>query len=76
VTVIDLEEVRLVRGLLELALAENVPAEELRMTLALACAIDEDDSRPNPAIDYDRLEAELKHLVAIGCVDRKDFGLD
>jgi hypothetical protein len=73
--IINMEEVRLVRGLLELALDEGVSAEQLRMTLALCVAIDEDDSRPNPAIDYDRLEAELKHLVAIGCVDRKDYGL-
>jgi hypothetical protein len=74
--VVNLEEVRIVRGLLELALAEGVPAEQLRMTLALACAMDEDDDRPNPKIDHDRLEAELRHLWALGVVDRKDFGLD
>jgi hypothetical protein len=74
--VIDINEVRLVRGLLECALNDGTSAEELRMTLALCVVIDEDDSRPNPEIDYDRLGAELKHLVAIGCVDRRDYGLD
>jgi hypothetical protein len=74
--VVSMDEVRVVRGLLELALREGVPAEELRMTLALGVVIDDDDDGPNPAIDYDRLEAELKHLVAIGCVDRRDYGLD
>ena len=74
--VVSMDEVRLVRGLLECALNDGTSAEELRMTLALCVVIDEDDDRPNPKIDYDRLEAELRHLVQIGCVDRKDFGLD
>jgi hypothetical protein len=34
--VIDIDEVRIVRGLLEIALREGVPAEELRTTLALS----------------------------------------
>ena len=68
--VIDLDQARCIQAIMERALREGTLASEVRTTLALALATGDDD-----VVDWDRYQAELEHLWALGAVDRHDFAL-
>ena len=68
--VVDLDEARCVRAIMERALRDGTLASEVRAALALALATGDDE-----VVDWDRYQAELEHLWALGAVDRHDFAL-
>ena len=63
-------ERRCVRDIMELALENGVPAEDVRLAIAQELA-----NTPT-GMDWDRYEAELRRLWENGAVDRADFGLE
>jgi hypothetical protein len=73
--VINLDEARCIRHIMEDALAQGISAAHVRMAIAGAIAAGDTLHDRCPSYDWDVFEAECRRLWDLGAIDRADFEL-